>query len=404
MLLNLSPKDIFDIVIVTVFLYLLLLFILKRKNTFFIISGIILWYVIFVISGYFNLILTNFIFKWFISFGILFVLVLIFIQEIRDFFYFSGKFGFNIFRYFKEKTSSISESSIEIITDAVKEMSEKRIGALIVIEGKDNIDELVSSGYLLDGFISKPLILSIFDPTSPGHDGAMIIRNNKIYEFSVHLPLSKNSQKTKDKGLRHRAGLGITEISDSTVIIASEETGNISLARKGEIENIKDIFELKEKLLNLDINKNNNNKNSSIFTIFQIFSIKNLLIFLFSFIISSGLFFTVNIDYSLVQKTFIVPIEFINLPPNLIVKEFKPTELTVTLRGQKIIFGFLSPNDLKVTVDLKNYEKYSISKWNSVLIENENVNIKIPKNLNLVSVSPSNIRFYLEKIEEPKTQ
>jgi uncharacterized protein (TIGR00159 family) len=403
MLFNLSPKDIFDIAIVTVFLYLLLFFILKRKNTFFIISGIILWYVIFVISGYFNLILTNFIFKWFISFGILFVLVLIFIQEIRDFFYFSGKFGFNIFRYFKEKTSSISESSIEIITDTVKEMSKKRIGALIVIEGKDNIDEFVSNGYFLDGFISKPLILSIFDPTSPGHDGAIIIRNNKIYEFSVHLPLSKNSQKTKDKGLRHRAGLGITEVSDSTVIIVSEETGNISLARKGEIENIKDIFELKEKLLNLDFNKNNN-KNSRIFTIFQILSIKNLLIFLVSFIISSGLFFTFNIDYSLVQKTFIVPIEFINLPPNLIVKEFKPTELTLTLKGQKIIFGFLSPNDLKVTVDLKNYEKYSISKWNSILIENENVNIKIPKNLNIVSVSPSNIRFYLEKIEEPKTQ
>jgi uncharacterized protein (TIGR00159 family) len=403
MLFNLSPKDIFDIAIVTVFLYLLLFFILKRKNTFFIISGIILWYVIFVISGYFNLILTNFIFKWFISFGILFVLVLIFIQEIRDFFYFSGKFGFKIFRYFKEKTSSISESSIEIITDTVKEMSEKRIGALIVIEGKDNIDEFVSNGYFLDGFISKPLILSIFDPTSPGHDGAIIIRNNKIYEFSVHLPLSKNSQKTKDKGLRHRAGLGITEVSDSTVIIVSEETGNISLARKGEIENIKDIFELKEKLLNLDFNKNNN-KNSRIFTIFQILSIKNLLIFLVSFIISSGLFFTFNIDYSLVQKTFIVPIEFINLPPNLIVKEFKPTELTLTLKGQKIIFGFLSPNDLKVTVDLKNYEKYSISKWNSILIENENVNIKIPKNLNIVSVSPSNIRFYLEKIEEPKTQ
>jgi diadenylate cyclase len=403
MIFNLSLKDFFDILIVSIFLYLILYFVLRKKYTIFVVFGIFFWYLIFFFSSQFNLFLTNFIFKWFISFGLLFVLILIFIQEIRDFFYFSGTFGFNIFRYFKEKTSNISESSIEIITDAVKEMSEKRIGALIVIEGKDNIDEFVSSGYLLDGFISKPLILSIFDPTSPGHDGAMIIRNNKIYEFAVHLPLSKNSQKTKDRGLRHRAGLGITEVSDSTVIIVSEETGNISLARKGEIENIKDIFELKEKLLNLDINKNNK-KNSRIFTIFQILSIKNILIFLASFIISLGLFFAVNTDYSLVQKTFIVPIEFINVPPNLIVKEFKPTELTVTLKGQKIIFGFLSPNDLKVTIDLKNYEKYSISKWNSVLIEDENVNIKIPKNLNLVSVSPSNIRFYLEKIEEPKTQ
>jgi diadenylate cyclase len=165
------------------------------------------------------------------------------------FYIFSGSFGFRFIRYLKEKSPNISEQTIEIITDAVKEMSEKRIGALIVIEGNDPIDEFISSGYLLDGFISKPLILSIFDPTSPGHDGAMIIRNNKIYKFAVHLPLSKNSQKTKDRGLRHRAGLGITEVSDSTVIIVSEETGNISLARKGEIEKIKDIFELKEKFL-----------------------------------------------------------------------------------------------------------------------------------------------------------
>lgn len=403
MIFNLTFKDFLDILIITIFLYLILSFVLRKRYTLFVIFGILFWYLIFFISAQFNLLLTNFIFKWFISFGLLFILILIFLQEIRDFFYFSGTFGFNIFRYLKERSSNVSESSIEIITDAVKEMSEKKIGALIVIEGDNPVDEFISSGYLLDGFISKPLILSIFDPSSPGHDGAMIIRNNKIYKFAVHLPLSKNPEKTKNKGLRHRAGLGITEVSDATVIIVSEETGDISLARKGKIENVKDIFELKEKLLNLDINKNNN-KNSSIFTIFQLLSIKNILVFLASFIISLGLFFIVNTDYSLVQKTFIVPIEFINVPPNLIVKEFKPTELTVTLKGQKIIFGFLSPNDLKVTIDLKNYEKYSISKWNSVLIEDENVIIKIPQNLTVVNISPSNIRFYLEKIEEPKTR
>ena len=402
MILNLTFKDFLDILIITIFLYLILSFVLRKRYTLFVIFGILFWYLIFFISTQFNLILTNFIFKWFISFGLLFILILVFIQEIRDFFYFSGTFGLNIFRYFKEKISNISESSIEIITDAVKEMSEKRIGALIVIEGKDNIDEFVSSGYLLDGFINKSLILSIFDPSSPGHDGAMIIRNNKIYKFAVHLPLSKNPEKTKNKGLRHRAGLGITEVSDATVIIVSEETGDISLTRKGEMEKIKDIFELKEKLLNLNISKNN--KNQTISLSLQNLSFKNFLIFLVSFIISLSLFLVINNNYALIQKTFIVPVEFTNIPPNLIIKEFKPTEITIALKGQKYVFNVLNPNELKVIVDLKNYEKYSISKWNSVLIEDKNVIVKIPQNLTVVNISPSNIRFYLEKIEEPKTQ
>jgi DNA integrity scanning protein DisA with diadenylate cyclase activity len=182
MIFNLTFKDFLDILIITIFLYLILSFVLRKRYTLFVIFGILFWYLIFFISTQFNLILTNFIFKWFISFGLLFILIFIFVQEIRDFFYFSGTFGFNIFRYLKEKNSNISESSIEIITDAVKEMSEKRIGAIIVIEGNDSIDEFVSTGYLLDGFINKSLILSIFDPSSPGHDGAMIIRNNKIYQ------------------------------------------------------------------------------------------------------------------------------------------------------------------------------------------------------------------------------
>jgi len=402
MIFNLTFKDFLDILIITIFLYLILSFVLRKRYTLFVIFGILFWYLIFFISTQFNLILTNFIFKWFISFGLLFILILIFIQEIRDFFYFSGTFGLNIFRYLKEKNSNISESSIEIITDAVKEMSEKRIGALIVIEGKDNINEFISSGYLLDGFINKSLILSIFDPSSPGHDGAMIIRNNKIYKFAVHLPLSKNPEKTKNKGLRHRAGLGITEVSDATVIIVSEETGDISLARKGEIEKIKDVFELKEKLLNLNISKNN--KNQTISLSLQNLSFKNFLIFLVSFITSLSLFLVINDNYALIQKTFIVPVEFTNIPPNLIIKEFKPTEITIALKGQKYVFNVLNPSELKVIVDLKNYEKYSISKWNSVLVEDKNVIIKIPKNLSVVNISPSNIRFYLEKIEEPKTQ
>ena len=402
MIFNVTFKDFLDILIITIFLYLILSFVLKKRYILFVLFGILFWYLIFFISNQFNLFLTNFIFKWFISFGLLFIILFILAQEIKDFLYFFGSFGFNIFKYLREKNHNVSESSIDIIADAVKEMSEKRIGALIVIEGNDRIDDFISSGYLLDGFISKPLILSIFDPSSPGHDGAMIIRNNKIYKFAVHLPLSKSPEKTKNRGLRHRAGLGITEVSDATVIIVSEETGDISLARKGEIEKIKNIFELEEKILNLKIDKNN--KKEIILLSFRNLPFKNFLIFVFSFIISLSLFFVINNKYSFIQKTFIVPVEFTNIPSNLIVKEFKPTELTITLKGQKFVFNVLNPNEIKVIIDLKGYEKYTVSKWNSILIEDKNVIIKIPPNLTVVNITPSNIRFYLENLEKLKTK
>ncbi len=402
MIFDLTPKDILDIFIVSLFFFSILNFVLKKKHTLLIVLGILFWFFVFFLSLQLDLSLTNFIFRWFISLGLLLVLIIIFNQEIRDLFYYFGNFGFNFIRYFNKIDKNITETIIETIVEAIKEMSEKRIGAIIVIEGKSHIDEFISSGYLLDGFISKPLILSIFDPNSPGHDGAMIIRNNKIYKFSVHLPLSKNVEKIKEKNLRHRAGLGITEVSDAMAIIVSEETGDISLAREGKIEKIKEIFELKEKFLKLHISETDKKKNHLF--IFQILSVKNFLLFLVALVASLSLFLVINNNRSLIQKAFIVPVEFTNIPQNLVIKEFKPTELTITLKGSKSAFDVFNLNDLKVIVDLKNYSKYSVSKWNSVLIQDEDVLIKIPKNLFLINVSPSNIRFYLEKIEESQTQ
>jgi len=397
MILNLSVKDVLDIAIISIFLYLILFFILRKEHTFFIILGILFWYFIFFLSSLFNLLLTNFIFKWFISFGLLLIIFFILAQEVRDFLYFSGFFGFNFVRYFKERNANISEKTIDIIVETVKEMSEKKVGALIVFEGNDSIDEFISNGYLLDGFINKPLILSIFDSSSPGHDGAVIIRNNKIYKFSTHLPLSRSPEKISGHNLRHRAGLGISEVSDCLAIIVSEENQDISLAKNGNIEKIKNIFELKEKLLNF-VKKNNTKQNIS-FNFKTVLS-RHFFIFLVSLIISFTLFTLINNNYSLVQKTFIVPIEFKDIPTNLIVKEFKPTELTISLKGQKFVLDVLNPNELDVIVDLKDYSKYSISRWNSILVEDKNVTIKLPKNLTITSVSPSNIRFFLEKVKE----
>ncbi len=121
------------------------------------------------------------------------------------------------------------------LIDAVSSMSFRKTGALIVVERKRKLNEFVQAGELIDSGISMRLILTIFNTKSVLHDGAIIIRGNRIMAAKVVLPLSKNPEFTRKYGTRHLAGIGITEISDAISIIVSEQSGQISIAQAGQI-------------------------------------------------------------------------------------------------------------------------------------------------------------------------
>nr|WP_207719499.1 diadenylate cyclase CdaA [Peptostreptococcus canis] len=136
---------------------------------------------------------------------------------------------------------------INEIIDAIYELAENRIGALLVIEGKTKINEIVQTGTIIEAAISKQLLENIFVPNTPLHDGAVVIRNLKIKSASCFLPLTQRKDLSKELGTRHRAGIGISEISDCISLIVSEETGNVSIAKSGKIyRNIS-----KERLFNI---------------------------------------------------------------------------------------------------------------------------------------------------------
>lgn len=136
---------------------------------------------------------------------------------------------------------------INEIIDAIYELAENRIGALLVIEGKTKINEIVQTGTIIEATISKQLLENIFVPNTPLHDGAVVIRNLKIKSASCFLPLTQRKDLSKELGTRHRAGIGISEISDCISLIVSEETGNVSIAKSGKIyRNIS-----KERLFNI---------------------------------------------------------------------------------------------------------------------------------------------------------
>lgn len=163
----------------------------------------------------------------------------------------------------KGNEEKISEKTISEIVKATFELGKAKTGALIVIENKVPLNEYERTGIMLDSAISSQLLINIFEHNTPLHDGAIIIRNNRITAATCYLPLSDNMELSKELGTRHRAGVGIGEVSDSLTIIVSEETGKVSIALGGELIRNVDGAYLKGKLENLN-GKTNDNKRRKI--------------------------------------------------------------------------------------------------------------------------------------------
>ncbi len=127
------------------------------------------------------------------------------------------------------------ERVVEEVCEAVAHMSEEKIGALIVFERKTKLGDIINSGTMLNSDVSSQLLSNIFIPNTPLHDGAVIIRENKIIAAACFLPLTQNNNLSKELGTRHRAAIGISENADCAVVVVSEETGKISLALNGSM-------------------------------------------------------------------------------------------------------------------------------------------------------------------------
>lgn len=141
-----------------------------------------------------------------------------------------------------------SQKTIQEITKACVEMGKVKTGALIVIEQQVSLRDYERTGIDVDGIVSSQLLINIFEHNTPLHDGAVIIRGNRITSATCYLPLSDNTDLSKDLGTRHRAGVGISEVTDSVTIIVSEETGKISLAYEGKLDRNLDSERLKERM------------------------------------------------------------------------------------------------------------------------------------------------------------
>ena len=144
-----------------------------------------------------------------------------------------------------------SNGTLRAITTAVAEMAEEKTGALIVVEKAIHLTEYELTGIPMDSLVSPQLLINIFEHNTPLHDGAVIIRGDRIMAATCYLPLSENMSISKSLGTRHRAGLGLSEVCDAAVIIVSEETGGVSVAREGQLISDVDPGHLNEILTDL---------------------------------------------------------------------------------------------------------------------------------------------------------
>lgn len=142
-----------------------------------------------------------------------------------------------------------SDETIREMTKAAFELSKTKTGALIVIEKEDTLKEYEDTGIAIDALISNQLFINIFEHNTPLHDGAVIVRGDRIVAATCYLPLSDNMKISKELGTRHRAGLGVSECTDSMTVIVSEETGKVSVAYEGELYRNLDVDALTEKLV-----------------------------------------------------------------------------------------------------------------------------------------------------------
>ncbi|HHE38266.1 MAG TPA: TIGR00159 family protein [Candidatus Cloacimonetes bacterium] len=234
-------KDIIDILVIAFLLYRLIL-LSKRTGGSQILLGLGVVILMYFLASVLHLeMLTSFlkVLKdyWVIAFIILFQ------PEIRGLF---ARIAQN--HDFKSLFRSVKKSVYSPLLNAVSIMSFRKIGALIVIENNRKLNDYIESGELIDAQISIKLLLTIFNNKTILHDGAVIIRNNRILACKVVLPLSENIEYTQKFGTRHLAAIGVTESTDAFTIVVSEETGNISATSKGEIFTNLSIDELSQKI------------------------------------------------------------------------------------------------------------------------------------------------------------
>lgn len=376
-----------DIAFMSLILYAVFVW-FKRRRAFFVLAGIAIIGLVYLVAHQFGLILTSFVLKSFFA-VILIAVIIIFQEELKYFFEQVAVWSLN--RKFRGLSAPVPQTSrvVDILVHTLSDLAEQRIGALVVLKGKGTVDRHVAGGFGLNGDLSEPLLKSIFDPHSVGHDGAVLVDGERVVRFGCQLPLAKDFSRTGRGGMRHAAAVGISEVSDALCLVVSEETGKISAALGGRLENLGAPGEarrlravLEKFYADLLPSRKRNFLANLLF--------RNLREKTFAFLITLGLWYAVVHETRIIHRTFVLPVEYMDPSPELYVESVEPQDVSVTFSGPRHAFQFLDPQGMRVVVKLYNYGQ---GEWSVSISE---ANVTVPPGTILEDIDPTMVLVEIE--------
>lgn len=381
-LLEIRFADAVDILLVTFMLYTAVVWI-RRTQAALVAGGIVILAGLYIAARSIGLQLTAWLLQGFFA-VFLIILVVIFQEELRQLFERLALFSLR-----RNRRVQTPANVADILVECASDMARDRIGALIVLQGEQPLRRHVRGGIELGAKVSTPLLKSIFDPHSPGHDGAVIIENDRVATFAAHLPLSTDFQQLAGMGTRHSAALGLAELTDALCLVVSEERGRISVAQDGKLRTLRDANELARVLAAFNAARE---PARSPRRILRRMLFANWVERLASLAVVLGLWLLFVPGSRPAEMVLKVPVEVINVPVGATVEKMEPEEIEAVFSGPRRAFALLNSRDLAVTVDA------SRSKPGRTTFTISEENVRHPPNLEVQSFRPQRVRIALAEV------
>lgn len=247
------------------------------------------------------------------------------------------------------KRGPMSPGAGDALCDAVFELAARKWGALIVLPGRDRVDRYVEDGYELSGRLSRALLISLFDPGSPGHDGAVIVLKDLVNRFGARLPLSSNSQEIRERGTRHAAALGLSEVIDAICVVVSEERGEVLIARDGRLVGVRSPDALQQAIREhyAHADASYGTAPPARFSALRRHGLEGAA----AIGMSIGLWLVFVPSAELSERTFRVAVQVEGVGGDYRVEAIEPQDIDVTLQGEAMDLFLLDPTELRVRLD-----------------------------------------------------
>ena len=383
---ELQATDIADVAIVALLLWTLIVW-LRSTRARLAFAGLGFVFALYLLAQQLGLQLTIWLFQGFFAAAAL-VMIVVFQDDLRRLFERIAVTGL------RRRRPRPGPDALEHVAHAVAILARRHIGALIVIPGRDPLDRHLQGGVYLRGRVSEALLESLFDPHSPGHDGAVLLEGTEIARFGIHLPLSDDQDALGPGGTRHAAALGLAERTDALCIVVSEERGSVTVARDGQLRELRDPGRLAQLLR--DFVRVSNPPRREAGSASWLRQVPNRWR---EGLLAAGLAGAMwgvlvpgNAD---VHMAFAVPVQVANLPDGWAVEQIEPSEVRITVSGHRRDVTLANPANVRVRID---GDPVQLGRRTFAISPAE---VEHPNSLRVVGVAPGKVKV---RVIAPDTQ